>query len=79
MHKSKDKRMFDRIVIGRFKHTGQAVVIDDGVIVNSGSSAQDHVFANNVERTLRERGLELEVTKLETKYGGEMTKCKETT
>jgi ribosomal silencing factor RsfS len=71
--------MFDRIVIGRFKHTGQAGVIDNGVIVSIGSSAQNHAFANNVERTLREKGLELEVTTLETKYGGEMTKCKETT
>lgn len=72
--------MFSNIRIGRFKKSGDTMVTDevDGqvVMVNHGQTPQDRVFADNVERTLIEKGLALVTTPFA--QGGEVTRCVET-
>ncbi len=76
--------MLKNITIGRFRKTGLVTVCDrtdnpDGSstmhIINSGTSPQDHVFADNVERTLRANGLALETVELDAQHKGELIRC----
>jgi hypothetical protein len=78
--------MLEKITIGRLK-TGTVTVIDEdseghGLVINSGKRPQDHAFANNVQRTLLEKGMKLNVVQFSNdngKSGMEITRCVPTT